>query len=74
MLPFEMSFNALPNSSRYRRLERTKLEKGKPPKATKMPQKRAESQPSSAPPENENVLFPERNWGASGVYCEVADI
>jgi hypothetical protein len=35
--------------------------------------KRAESQPSGAPPENENVLFPQRNRDATGVYCEVAD-
>jgi hypothetical protein len=30
----------------------------------------AESPASSAPPENENVLFPERNRGAKGVYCK----
>jgi len=25
-----------------------------------------------APPENENILFPQRNRGATGVYCELA--
>ena len=30
----------------------------------------AESHLSGAPPENENILFPERNRGATGVYCK----
>jgi len=30
----------------------------------------AESPVSSAPPENENVLFPQRNRDAKGVYCK----
>jgi len=44
------------------------------PEARKMLLNRADSHMSGAPPENENVLFPQRNWGAIGVYCEVADI
>jgi hypothetical protein len=59
---------------RYRRLGRNRLGNGKLPKLKTNFKKRAESQPSGAPWENENVLFPERNWGASGVYCEVADV
>ena len=29
-----------------------------------------ESHQSRAPSENKNVLFPEKNWGAMGVYSE----
>ena len=36
-------------------------------------QKRAESQPSGAPPENETILFPQRNRSTIGVYCAWAD-
>jgi len=43
------------------------------PEARKMLENAAESHTSGAPPENENVLFPQRNRCAMGVYCEVAD-
>jgi hypothetical protein len=38
--------------------------------ARKILEKAADSHLSSAPREDANVLFPERNWGATGVYCE----
>jgi hypothetical protein len=47
---------------------------GKLPLFRTNPKKSTESQLSDAPPENEYILFPERNWGAMGVYCEVVDI
>jgi len=43
------------------------------PEARKTLENAAESPASSVPPENENVLFPQRNRRAMGVYCEVAD-
>ena len=36
----------------------------------KQPNKRGACQPSGAPSENNFVLFPQRNWGAMGVYCK----
>jgi hypothetical protein len=41
--------------------------------ARKLFEKRAESHLSAAPPENGYILFPERNRGPMGVYCELAD-
>jgi hypothetical protein len=54
-------------------VEEEKTQKGKAVKFRKTPKKRAKPQPSGAPPENEYILFPQRNRGAMGVYCEVAD-
>jgi hypothetical protein len=49
---------------RYWRLVRKTLRKGNLSKLRKKPTNRGAYQPSRAPPENANVLFPQRNWGA----------